>query len=111
MDMIKDHFVSILNELRHHEGDELVNEFQRIFVERIPKDVKDLIDARKHRDFDSMKRKAHFLSTTLVTLKFHQGLIVSSELEKAIELDQKASALLLTDQLIEYLNSALIEIE
>ncbi|MFK7786615.1 MAG: ATP-binding protein [Crocinitomicaceae bacterium] len=111
LNVTKDHFEHILKDLGKQEGDELVREFKQIFSGRIPQDIKDLIDARKGRDFRALLKKAHFLSTTLLTLKFNQGLTISTELEKAIDAGQEASALMLTDQLIDYLNSALKEIE
>jgi PAS domain S-box-containing protein len=107
----KDHFERILNDLSQREGEELVGEFKRIFAGRIPQDIKDLSEARNTRNFPALAKKAHFLSTTLLTLKFNHGLSLTNDLEKAVETGQEASALMLTDQLIDYLNSALKEIE
>lgn len=108
--VLKDDFKKILDDLRQEEGNELVDEFERIFKTRIPKDMDDLIRARKTRNFAEMKRKAHFLTTTLLTLKFSRGLALSEELREAIEDEQEASALMLADRLIDYLNGALIHI-
>ncbi len=108
--ILKDNFKAILNELRKQEGDELVNEFERIFKNRIPQDIDDLIRARKSQDFEKIQIKAHYLSTTLLTLKFSHGLALSGELEKAVDYNQEASILMLTDRFIAYLNGALNEL-
>ena len=108
--MPNDDFKFILNELRVKEGDELVNEFERIFKSRIPKDIDDLALAHKEQDFQKIKSKAHLLATTLLTLKFRHGYELTEELERAIDNDQNAQVLRLTGHLIEYLNSALIKI-
>ena len=109
-DPIKDDFKTILDELRKKEGDELVNEFEKIFRNRIPNDIQDLIRARKNRNINDIRIKAHFLSTTLLTLKFNHGLALAEELEKAVDGNQEESALLFTDRLIDYLNTALNEL-
>jgi HPt (histidine-containing phosphotransfer) domain-containing protein len=106
-----DHFRAIINDLRRLEGDELVNEFTRIFTTRIPNDIHDLIEAREKRDFTALKQKSHFLSTTLLTLKFNQGLALTNELQKQTALGEETLALDLSDQLINYLNRALNELE
>jgi len=111
LSLSKDGFQQILNDLARNEGTELVEEFQRIFKTRIPNDINDLIDARKKRDFQALKTKAHFLSTTLLTLKFTHGLTIANELIKQVEEGQETSVLMLSDQLIDYLNSALKELE
>lgn len=108
--ILKDNFKAILNELRKQEGDELVNEFEKIFKNRISQDIDDLIRARKSRDFEKIQIKAHYLSTTLLTLKFSHGLALSGELEKAVDNNQDASTLMLTDRFIDYLNGALNEL-
>lgn len=107
---LRDDFTSILNELRLQEGEELVNEFESIFKNRIPKDIADLVNARNARDFTGIQRKAHFLSTTLITLKFTQGLDLATDIGKSIEANHENLTLKLTDQFIDYLNGALTEI-
>lgn len=111
MHFVTDKFSEILNHLRQLEGDELVSEFIRIFKSRVPNDVNDLIRFKEKRDFDEIRRKAHFLSTTLLTLKFNQGFAISTELEEAAKIGQEASVMILTDRLVDYLNCALKEIE
>jgi CheY-like chemotaxis protein len=105
--MAKDDFKTILNVLREKEGDELVNEFERIFRSRIPQDINDLIRAREVQNFREIQRKAHYLTTTLLTLKFSHGLALAEELEEAVANNQEASILILTDRFIDYLNNAL----
>lgn len=105
-----DDFRTILNDLRVKEGNELVNEFIKIFSSRIPSDISYLVEARNNENFVELKQKSHFLSTTLLTLKFNHGFTLSSGIEKAIDTDLGSSALVLTDELIEYLNDALKEI-
>ncbi|MDG1332477.1 MAG: ATP-binding protein [Crocinitomicaceae bacterium] len=107
---ITDDFKAILNKQRKNEGDALVDEFERIFKQRIPKDIQDLIIARKDRDFGVIKAKAHYLSTTLLTLKFEQGLSLSEKLDESALDQDETSTLMITDQFIDYLNSALKEI-
>ena len=107
---IKDDFKTIMNELRKKEGDALVNEFEKIFRNRIPQDIDDLIRARENKNFDEIQNKAHYLLTTLLTLKFEQGFGLAGELEKAVDNNKNAYALMLTDRFIDYLNTALKEI-
>jgi HPt (histidine-containing phosphotransfer) domain-containing protein len=103
----KDDFHAILDELREKEGDYLVDEFIKIFSNRIPTDITHLIESRKNSNFRELKQKAHFLSTTLVTLKFTHGRLLASEIENAVDSEDTTRALKLTDQFIEYLNKAL----
>lgn len=107
---IKDDFRAILNELCTLEGEELVHEFEEIFKNRIPQDIDDLIRARKNRNFQEIKNRARYLSTTLLTLNFEHGLSLARELEKAANNDQDVHILMLTDRFIDYLNTALKEI-
>ena len=106
-----DDFRQILKHLADKEGDELVDEFKRIFQSRIPNDIHDLITAKDNRDFPALRRKAHFLSTSLLTLRFDYGFAIASELQKQIDLGEESTILSLSDQLIDYLNSALNELE
>lgn len=105
--VVKDDFKTILKGLREKEGDELVDEFERIFRNRIPQDINDLIRAREIRNFQEIQSKAHYLTTTLFTLKFSHGLALAEELEKAVANNQEASILILTNRFIDYLNDAL----
>lgn len=109
-DPIKDDFKIILNELRKNEGDELVNEFEKVFRNRVPDDIQELIRAREDKNIVEIRIKGHFLSTTFLTLKFSQGLALTVELEKAVDRNQEEYALLLADRLIDYLNKAVNEI-
>lgn len=106
-DPAKDNFRQILDQLRITEGDALIDEFQRIFKKRIPQDILDLEKGRDEKNFRAIQEKAHYLSTTLLTLKFNQGLALSAELEMAVGKRDNTSALALTNQFIEYLNGAL----
>lgn len=106
---LRDDFKSILIELRASVGDEIVNEFEKIFNNRIPKDIDDLVTARKERNFEKIKNKAHFLSTTMITLKFKRGLDLASELQLEIENNREEQILILTDRFIDYLTNALAE--
>lgn len=108
--LMTDDFKTILNELRKQEGDALVDEFEKIFRNRIPRDIDDLIRARKNKNFDEIRSKAHYLLTTLLTLKFNQGFRLAGELEKAVDNNHDAYTLTLTDRFIDYLNIALKEI-
>jgi HPt (histidine-containing phosphotransfer) domain-containing protein len=107
---IPDDFQSILNDLKLKEGDELVQEFIRIFTSRTPTDIEHLIEFRKSENYVNLKQKVHFLSTTLVTLKFDYGLSLANKIEKAIDAKRNHEVLDLTDEFIEYLLDALIEI-
>lgn len=100
---MKDDFKVILTELRQKEGDDLVNEFERILRARIPQDLNDLSSAASQNDMESLGRKAHFLSTTLITLKFTQGVELTDALEKAAKAGKLQPSLLLTNELIQYL--------
>ncbi len=100
---MKDDFKVILTELRQKEGDDLVNEFERILRARIPQDLNDLSSAASQNDMESLGRKAHFLSTTLITLKFTQGIELTDALEKAAKAGELQPSLLLTNELIQYL--------
>ncbi len=107
---MNDNFKEILAELRTKEGDELVDEFERILRVRIPKDMEDLRIATQERNTDAIGKKAHFLSTTLITLKFPQGIHHSVNLEKASKSQGLEEVLPLTEEFIQYLDRMLNEI-
>ena len=100
---MKDDFKVILAELRHKEGHDLVNEFERILRARIPQDINDLSSAASQNDLESLGKKAHFLSTTLITLKLTQGVELTDSLEKSAKAGELQQSLLLTNELIQYL--------
>ena len=101
--VVKDDFKGILAELRQKEGHDLVNEFERILRVRIPQDLNDLSAAASQNDMESLGKKAHFLSTTLITLKFTQGVELTDALEKSAKAGELQQSLLLTSELIQYL--------
>ncbi len=101
--VVKDDFKGILAELRRKEGHDLVNEFERILRVRIPQDLNDLSAAASQNDMESLGKKAHFLSTTLITLKFTQGVELTDALEKSAKAGELQQSLLLTSELIQYL--------
>lgn len=101
--VVKDDFKGTLAELRRKEGHDLVNEFERILRVRIPQDLNDLSAAASQNDMESLGKKAHFLSTTLITLKFTQGVELTDALEKSAKAGELQQSLLLTSELIQYL--------
>lgn len=103
----KDDFRTILNDLRIKEGDDLVKEFITIFSTRIPNDIEEIKKARNAQDFEQIKQKTHFLSTSLLTLKFHFGFSLAEQIEKTIDEKNTTQTLKGTDEFIEYLNDAL----
>lgn len=106
-----DDFITILNDLRVKEGDALVQEFIKILKNRIPTDIEHLKHARRTENLQELKQKAHFLSTTLITLKFQQGLSLAKRIENAIDTNNQATALSLTDAFTDYLKRVLKEIK
>ena len=107
---VNDNFKEILAELRKKEGNALVDEFERILRVRIPKDVEDLRMAAHEKNVEAIQKKAHFLSTTLLTLQFQQGIHHSTNLENASKSGDLEEVLTLTNEFIEYLNRMLNEL-
>ncbi len=107
---MKDDFKAILMELRFKEGNELVDEFERILRKRIPHDIRDLSESISRKDIESIGKKAHFLTTTLVTLKFTQGVEICDALQKTVQKSALDESIELANRLIQYLHQMINEI-
>jgi len=69
----KDNFLAHLKVVADKEGQELVNEFIKIFKSRIPEDISALNQFVEEKNTEGLKSKAHFLTSTMRSMNFKKG--------------------------------------
>ncbi|NNK81459.1 MAG: Hpt domain-containing protein, partial [Flavobacteriales bacterium] len=79
---VTEDFKAIIQAMRKDEGDELVDNLLKIFLNRIPKDMEELASARETRDFESLSKKSHLLAGSLISLRFEKGFELARSVEK-----------------------------
>jgi len=106
----KEDFAGALEKLAAEEGKELVEEFKKIFNNRVPRDCKELREAYHAKDCESLYKKAHFLTTTFSTLNFQEGVKLTTQIQTDYKKNNTDQVLIKSNQLISFLETALTHI-